>query len=405
MNRNKSIIFKVICVVSCFLLLYNILPYLYATSFVMPSADDFGFSNSIKEKIGEGKGYFVSAVILTLESYFTWQGTYFCNFLLYLTAPFVRYGIWGIRGLCFISILFFYVSLYYLVKCVMENYFHIKERLKSAFLFSVIVCVISNLRIPSENYFWYNGVCAYTIPLTFALLGVQFLIKYIVEKQKNIYWWAAIFLGIAACGGTLQHAAFLCYVYLCLVMWAWKSKKLHTKKLIIAFGIPLLGAIINVCAPGNFVRHGSIGDGKLHMMEALNYAIQIMVNEIRYVLFETDMIVFLLVIIAMGYVVGKNGQQIKARLFFILLPMLCGGLIISNFPVALGYSSNYMEPRGYFVLDTLITIGVLFAGLAFGSYFSQKLRSIKFVYIAGYILLMSLFGAGCLISVLSSWHR
>lgn len=371
-EKNRKVIIWIISIASILLLLYSIIPYLYTTWFIIPSADDFGFSNSVKEQIAAGNGYFISALKLTFETYFTWQGTYFCNFLLYITAPLVRFGIIGVRIMCFICILVFYTSIFCLIRGIFRYLLKLNEYWYSIAFFAMTSWVISNVRIPMEIFFWYNGVCAYTIPLACAFFGCNFMLKYMFDLPKKQYFVGAIILGLAACGGTLQHAAIICYVYLLFAGWSWINRAQGKKKILIVFGSTLLGAVINACAPGNFVRHGDIGDGKMHIGSALGYSLYNALNEMKYILLETDMRYVLIVVLFLGYFAICKEEQVKMKWIAIIMVALFGILWISNFPVALGYSSSYMEPRGYFVLDNMIVIGFGLWAFVIGKWIGQQ---------------------------------
>lgn len=360
-----------LCVVSIVIIGYCLYVYLHTASYAMPAADDFTISADIRNSRLLGEGYLCLSLKWMCRIYLTWQGTFVSNFLLYFMAPYVRLGAYGIRIFCAISIFLFYGSLWMLIHCIMKYLLRCEKRGVILFAYALITWLISNARITMEVFFWYNGICVYTIPLIFALSGIRYFIKYVFVDARQRNFIGAVVFGFLACGGVLQCSAIVCFVYLLICAWGFMIKHPRRKKISIVFAIVLIGSLINCLAPGNFTRQGVINEAALPVLRAFGYSLVNVLRESGRLLTKTDTPYFVLVMLLLGFFVWhNNNQQVQIRVWMIAV---CGmGLFLCMwvccYPVALGYSSELMESRGYFILDVFLIIGVMLCAFMLGGW-------------------------------------
>jgi hypothetical protein len=376
-SQRGDLFSAILCVASIGIIGFCLYVYLHTASYVMPAADDFMISADIKNSRLLGEGYLHLGLNWMREIYLTWQGTFTSNFLLYFIAPYVRMGVDGVRLFCIINILLFYGSLWMVIQCVIKYLLKCKKRAVILFVCALITWMVSNARVTMEVFFWYNGICVYTLPLIFTLLGIRHLIKYAFIKDRKRDFAGAVIFGVLASGGVLQCSAIVCFVYLLICIWGFMSKYPRRKKLAAAFITAFIGALINCLAPGNFTRQGAINESGLSIFKALAYSLSNVIGESGRLLSETDMPYLLAAILLMGFLFWhQDDQERQINVWMIILAglgvFLC--MWVACYPVALGYSSALMEPRGYFIVDVFLLIGFIICMFMVGGYLRQLLE-------------------------------
>lgn len=381
MATNKRIERKLIpyvaVIFSVSILIYSIGPYLNTTRFIVPVADDLQL-----KRLVSGENYIVYAYECMRDIYYNWQGDYVSEFLYAFFNPLSRIGIEGIRLACFLAILFFYACLWICVRNISLQFFKQSETWKIFAAYAMIALLISNARCPSEVFFWYTGICVYTIPVGGAMLGVGLLIRYL-DVPRRRYLIGAMVCGFVAGGGVLQCAGLICYFYLLLAVWAKLKRKPQWVAVLTAFGVALLSTLVNVCAPGNYVRHGVMEDSNLHVFLSIRYSVAVVGWEIIRLLRETDFLPFVVVFIIVGCVIGRGEKTIKLWHIGTLIVSLLGAACVCVYPVILGYSNTWMPERAYFILDVGIVIFAAVGSVVFGSFISYYCTKItdRYLYI------------------------
>ena len=366
-----------LCIVSIGIIVYCLYVYLHTAAYVVPAADDFVFYDTVKDSRMLGEGYLQLALKRTVETYFTWQGTFVTNFLCYYIAPYVRMGVDGIRLFCRISILLFYGSLWMFIYCIMKHLLKCRKNAVILFACALITWLISNARVMMESFFWFNGICAYTLPLVFVLFGIRHVIKYVFVKECQRDFVGAVVFGVLACGGVLQCSAIVCFVYLLICIWGFMTKHPRKKRLAVVFTAAFISALINCVAPGNFTRQGAINESGLPIFKAFGYSFSNVIGETGRLLIETDMPYLLAVMLLAGFLFWyKDDQEITVNGWMIVLTglgvLLC--MWVACYPVALGYSSALMEPRGYFIIDVFLITGFILCMFMVGRCLHQLLE-------------------------------
>lgn len=341
--------------IGLFIFSMGILPCLLTIFYALPVADDFSYANDIA-KLG---GHNIRGVFdLVKSTYQTWQGVYYGVVLGGGIDPMRRAGFSGINIVLFLVMI--------LNVCVMFGFiyqlysiFYSNKKFPMIVSISAVLAGCLNVRVVKELYFWYVGACGYTIPLLTGILGITCMIIVLKNanngKKEKLCLYFAIIFGFLSSGGALQVTAYICWIYMLLLSWSILKKK-KVKVMAFAFCSTLLGALINVAAPGNYARQ-SISYEKISIFKAAYYAFNVTISEIRYIFSQTYIPWLLLLLIILAFLFLK---PVKDKLYH---PLIVGGAaliswLISTFPVCYGYADSTLASRGYETLDIYIIIGL-----------------------------------------------
>ena len=389
MNKRKSSLY----LLSVILIMITVLPLFFATFFMVPAADDFSNAGMV---LAKSNNIFKSAALLTVEEYFSWQGTFTVTFLLHAASPILRGGIAGIRVGSFIIVSFYVASIYFLVYSVAKYVLKENRLYVINLVYGVSVWLFTRGECVGEALYWFCGGMVHTLPLSFFMLGTGFLIRVLKLQHKKRNIGMAVICMIIASGGSLQVAAACNVTALGILILNWRNSEIR-KNTLPVFVSAFLTALINAGAPGNFARHGVIDD-EYHLLKAIGWSIESVAKNIRFHLLETPIIILLLFLGVMGYQYGKRRSQENRKIFFIGLFVLVSAAI-TDFPVMFGYSSIELSERCQFIENNIVGGVLMFLGFLGGSalarYDLQKVisssRRSGFVF-AGFVLIYLL---GC----------
>jgi hypothetical protein len=328
--------------------------------------------------------------------YWGWQGTFTSTFCIAVFQPYEIGGITAYRAtLCILFVLYLF-SFSFFSKTLIGVYSNNGNRTGKWFcLFAEIICL--NIYAGSENYFWLTGVCVYTMPLAVALLGSAFFIKADTNaRYRKLYIILSSLLGIVAAGGSLQITALVCSIYLSLFVVQMMSSK-HSRSYIIVEMIPFLsalaGALINVCAPGNFKR----SSGQLYIRSALVNSVYVLIGESKHLFIDYSIGIFVFLIFFIALI--SSNESTRCSLKKILLSVfICGSIAyISTFPVLLGYNSSDLtgSPRTEYMCALILGFSYLYlsylAAIYIKTRFNVKItrETVLSVIIIAFLLLCS----------------
>lgn len=347
------------------LLVSMIIPVLIGCFYAGPSADDF--SNGVGWVVYQGN-HLKYIFEHTIDVYFAWQGTYLGAFLAGIPVYYIG-GHVGLRICLFLNALLFMISLYLFVNYSMK-WLGIKTKGRAVILFYTIgiVYLFCNNNL-DEIFYWYTGICVYTLPLSLMLLCFTCYIQYeATEKNRDLL--LGCVLAFLAAGGSLDIAALLCAGLLFAVLYECFINGTIRKNAFIGV-TAILGAVINTVAPGNFTRHSAI-DEKIRPIQSSVYLI-LRINEIFASEIKKG---FLLLIFIIAFLLAYKHLKNSTKKF--KYPVLVSvyayfAIIITDFPVALGYSGGYYMPeRCIFVENLAIVIFVTLCAIYWGGWSSQK---------------------------------
>lgn len=317
--------------------------------------------------------YVAASLDYMKELYLDWQGTYFSMFLQALLSPINNLGMGQLKAVMILNALLFFAALFGVVW--VSTGFVLREE-KAVYIrltvFSIILFAILDANVFTEIFFWYSGAVSYSMPLSCALLAVMcFLLsnrESYSRRKRILLIVAAAVLGFLASGGSLAVSGTGCYalVLLTLGFYLIRGKISVGNMIVSAAGV--VGALVNVMAPGNFLRHtyNSGGDGHAwRLVQSVKWAVKTVWGETGRLTKETMFGVLLIAMVLVGIRLSKNLNG-AIRGYGIMSVLACMWGYITAFPVALGYGGPEFPNRCYFILDVVLALSLLNAAVFAG---------------------------------------
>lgn len=331
-----------------------LIPIFVLSFYAIPGGDDFANSNKIKASMAEGYSHIGASLHMTVHYYKNISGYFFAMFLNFFLSPLLRGGISALRITVFAINLFFYLSLYVFVANLLSIFFEIDNIKVKLLSFFLVLFAITNNYNNSETWEWYCVLIAYVFLVGCMFWGITFFLKAIKSGKKSYAIGAAV-IGFLVSGGSLNLTAMNCGIYLLIGAWAIYAYN-KKKTAIICFSSALLGGVINLVSPGNFIRHDSVTT-EYPIAGALKTAAFLTWSRLQYLLFYTPFIILLIVFFVIAYKFFSYHSELKGYQLIIALGIIFLGITIVDFPVCLGYNTGNMPDRCIWVEDCTIYIG------------------------------------------------
>ncbi len=382
---------RILILISVLVFLILLVPYLFASFCACPSADDFSnLSRALSQKTNS---FTINALFASINVYFGWQGTYTATFLSIWGAAIYWYGgLVALRIEYVFSILFFSFSVGFVLYEFMEVFdFQKPKRINYCIASTSVFIFIAlyNYNV-CEIFYWHTGIAAYTVPVSFSLLTIGLIVK------ENYRWRdmvLSLLLALLSAGGALDISAFVTgSVFLVAVYKAIYKKKIDILSAL-TFFVALVGSIINVISPGNFIRHSAFSD-EFPVLYAMTLSIKGVINA------NLEMVkngTILLIVFICLFMYNKLSQtHFRFQNPFILGSLLFFGSIIIDFPVFLGYAGGELQLRGVFVRRVSMTLFYFLFSANLTGWIANKIKKridykIKFKLIMGILVAISMF--------------
>lgn len=350
-----SILFGVLSVVV-------IIPVLIYVGHSFPVADDFYVENAMAEVVPSCHSYFIAALIWVYRYYMGFGGFYSDVFFSFALTPVSRWGITGLRVMNVSLFIVFFAASFFMIWSFVRKILKLDIHIVWFFYFVFLFALINNTD-NAEIFTWYDVVSEYVFVSGIMMIGLGLLFMSLSDGNR-LYIPAAVCAFIAS-GAVLNLAIFNCGIIFLFGAYAfvyWNKRK----ETLTVFGAAFLGALINLAAPGNFVRHDSI-TSNYNLFGAVKHTIMYEGYLINHKVFETLFIVLALLVMAVLYfkldydnIPLEKGASPKRYDHPILLIFVMGlGIFMINFPVHLGYNDPNLSGRAIFVQD-LATYFMLF---------------------------------------------
>ena len=342
-----------------------LIPVLIGCKYAIPSADDFKFAIGWKNT---SDNHFIYIIKNAFTTYMEWQGTHFVNILIGFPVYYAL-GLGAYRFVCLLAVVLFVFSVMLFFGSVSK--WMTEDKITAGLITAVLLAmslfyIFSNNPL-SEVFYWFTGICAYTIPMSFGLICLSSYVLYSIDKKKKHIVTGVVF-GIMAGGGSLNIGTFICALLLFAVIYDKLTKGKIEKNVIIGIAA-LVSTVITVAAPGNFARHASYVDS-ISPGICVYYSLS-RVNTMIAEGFGTGILTVIIVVsFIAGYNIFKNAD--KKFVYPGLVAFFCYvAPMVILFPVCLGYSSKFIPERcmfiEYFALYIFIVLGTMyFAGWAAG---------------------------------------
>ncbi len=339
-----------------------IIPILIYVGHSFPVADDFNVENDLAEVLPSCHSYFVAALIWVYR-YYVGIGGYFSDvFFSYLLSPLSRWGIIGLRVVNVSLYIIFFIAAFFMIWAFVRKILKLDLDIVW-FIYFVFVFALFNNFDNSEIFTWYDVVSEYVFVSAIMMIGFGLLFMSLSDGNR-LYIPAAICAFIAS-GAILNLVVFNCGILFLFGAYAfvyWNKRK----ETLTVFGAALLGALINLASPGNFVRHEGIATG-YDVIGAVKHTIMYEAFLLDHKLFKSLFLILALIMASVLYfkldfnnIPLEKGLDSKRFEHPFLLMIIMGlGIFLINFPVHLGYNDPNLSPRAIFIQD-LATYFLLF---------------------------------------------
>lgn len=396
-TKYKSYRNVIIIILNCLAILFMVYVVTASAGYTVFVGDDF--TNSVR--IGAFRvpffRYLAASQYYMKDMYFDWQGTYFAMFIQALLSPLNNFGLVQLKIVMILNALLFFGSLFGMVWTVLG--FVLKEKRELSFrltIFTVVLFAILDANVFTEIFFWYCGAAAYAIPFSFILLSVMFFFKLndmrYSNKKHMLFCICSAILIFLASGGPLAVTGIGCYTILLLAVGFYLLFKKFSVRNIIVIAAGVLGALINVIAPGNFARH-EYGNGESwKLFQSVKWAVKNVLGEAERLTKETLFGIMLIAMLMVGiYMAERLREHFTA--YGIVSVLAMGAGFVTAFPVALGYGGPYFPNRCYFLLDITLVLSVFNFAVFIGCLLDRwaKLHTDRRVWAVLWIILFSSF--------------
>lgn len=255
MKKSKNIY---IYVISLFCIL-SLIPFIIASFYSRPSADDFDYSYPLRLLINSGNynifSLLINSIKMMINFYFSWQGTYSSAILMSLQT-----GIWGDKYY-FIGVLLLIVLMYI---CLYRFFYILNKRIINkvvpTWFLSLIflTTLIQTAPYICQCLYWQCGAFHY-VPFFFLdLVVVSYIVDYYFEtdrnRKKKCILMSSIFSFIISGGNQVTSFLNILILFLVVIYSIYKKKE---KGVAITLLVAIVGFAIMFFAPGNSVRESA----------------------------------------------------------------------------------------------------------------------------------------------------
>lgn len=249
---------KAVAILCILAYLISLIPLYYISRYNVPSADDYSCVNAVGGDIFTQTNlinYIIALIKHTINSYFTWQGT----FSAYFFGPLLSLEHYWIGPVLLLSAFSF--GLWFLLKSVLGKLLGIQKE-NVLILFSIIATMcIQPLPSVAEGFYWWSGAFLYMGFFSLAMITLALFISVLAQRSgevKRRYYlilWILFFL----IGGGNYPTALSVSIVLIFILFLeiiQKGKKIVFSISCCAFSI--MGLLFNVFAPGNSLRRAQL---------------------------------------------------------------------------------------------------------------------------------------------------
>lgn len=354
------------------------MPTLIGLGYVVPGADDFANAKII-ENLRLEHTFLGAALSFDKKIYLTHQGTYF-GCLLGGLMPSWRHSFFLLRLFLIIGAVLLVVSTSMLTYEICNSIFQINNRPAIFILMLIGEYTVLNTADYSETLTWFTGSCVYCYPLICFLFGAAFLVRWSNNKRRILVITSTIF-ALLGSGGSLMITGTGCWIYLLLTIVIClkelrgikgieetDGQNRRIKNVIIAtfpFMGGFIGALINVIAPGNYIRHdiyvNELGFGETTLISALISS----AKQVRFGFRQLwqGIYAFPIILALVFFVVLLSDTKLRMRFrsFFAVIFGMILMPIITCFPIFLGEGIQGLgEIRTIYIFQIALEFGQIY---------------------------------------------
>lgn len=251
---------KTTAVLLSVLYVLSLVPLLWISRYNYPSADDYSIGSDCRQVWVATRNVFAvlwQGIERSVEDWLHWMGYFTSNFL--MAVPPSTFGerwyaltAWIMLGMLSFSTMYLFHVIF--VKVLKADRF-LSHSISMLVLFLSVQCMCPAGRV--EAFYWYSGAANYIFVHSMSLFFYGLLISSVCDSGKKRIWdlAAASFLGFLTGGGNQMTALNGAVVVLAAGVMILLSKSGKGRRALwIPMGLFLMGFLLNVAAPGNWVR-------------------------------------------------------------------------------------------------------------------------------------------------------
>ena len=238
--------------------LLSLVPLLWIGFYNYPSADDYSIGSDCRQAFVNTHSLLVTVwagIVRAAVDWLNWMGYFTSNFLMALPP-----NTFGERAYVWTSVIMIgalSLSTAYLLKVIFRRVFHADKYLAGSVILLMLFITVQRMQGRVEAFYWYSGAANYILVHSFCMWFYGLLISAIYDtgKKRTGKLVGASVLGFLVGGGNQMTALNGAVVLLAVILCVSLQKKWRTYR---AFWWPIglyyLGFLLNVAAPGNWVR-------------------------------------------------------------------------------------------------------------------------------------------------------
>lgn len=254
----KLITPKVLAVFLTIVYVLGLIPLLWIGWYNYPSADDYSIGSNCRQAWVSSHCVFSviwAGIVRAVDDWVNWMGYFTSNFLMAMPPSTFGERVYVLTP--FIMLLMLSFSAIYLLRAVFVRVFkadkYVSHCVIMLMLFVTVQCMVGRV----EAFYWYSGAANYMFVHGMSLFFYGLLISAVYDKGKKRIFdlTAACVLGFLTGGGNQMTALNVAVILLVATGFITCQKKWKKDKaLAIPVGFYFFGFILNVAAPGNWVR-------------------------------------------------------------------------------------------------------------------------------------------------------
>lgn len=236
----------------------SLIPLLWIGYYNYPSADDYSIGSNCRQAWVATHSIFSTVwagIVRAAEDWFNWMGYFTSNFL--MAIPPSTFGERAYVLTCYIMILMLSLSTCYLLRTVFVKAFKADKHISNCVIMLMLFVTAQRMVGRVEAFYWYSGAANYILVHSFCMFFYGLLISAACDKGKKRTFdlTVAAVLGFLTGGGNQMTALNGAIVLLVVIGFLTVQKKWDQYKgHIVPIAFFYMGFILNVSAPGNWVR-------------------------------------------------------------------------------------------------------------------------------------------------------
>lgn len=369
-TMTKSRFIKATLVFEVIIILTYLSIYIYVTKYTNIAVDDFALLNDYNN--AKQHNLLSKSLEYTIYKWQSWQGTYFSFFFgFYAIDLYIRIGAKALWIEMAMAILLFFAAIIFFAYAILNRTCEKgSSTFAIVFLYGIILLNMILYDNPgvSECFYWHSVVCTYTMPLICALMATSIML---LKKVSWVRTMLASVIAFLAAGGPLNIGAFVCVALLLLLVYKVASKEEWQYNLVV-FGAGLAGTLLNLFAPGNFVRFARISDwdtlgGKSCFGSMISALQGVFYRNLGLISGGTLPLLFIVAMVSLGLLKRSELHFFNPLMLAIILFLM---EVVIDFPFILGVGR--MQLRGEFIARVVAVLFLAICIIDCAGYFSRK---------------------------------